>query len=127
MNAATTSNVLNPVCEVSHLKSEPVCEDIAGHIGMDQNDPGFAADPEARSQRLAAEMGSPGDLSRALRNVYRPSRWLDFLLVVFPTIFFLSGALQNFLFEYIEPWVSRNAPTYLRLFTCRCTLHHWSS
>jgi len=93
----------------SPKKRTVLLEEIAGHIEMAQNDPGFAADPEARSQRLAAEMGSPGDLSRALRNVYRPSRWLDFLLVVFPTIFFLTGALQNFLFEYIEPWVSRNA------------------
>jgi len=64
-------------------------EEIAGHIEAARDDPGFAHDPEGRSQRLAAEMGSPEDMSRGLREVHRPNRWIDCLLVMLPGILVL--------------------------------------
>jgi hypothetical protein len=35
---------------------------------------------------LDAEMGSPEDLGRGFKQLYRPRRWLDFLLVVVPAL-----------------------------------------
>ena len=82
-------------------------EEIAGHIEAAQMDPGFSADrsgAEAPGKRLAAEMGSPEDLGRGLREVHRPRRWIDFLLVMVPV--FLVLPLVNGIFQLLFPHLS---------------------
>ncbi len=61
-------------------------EEIAAHIEAGENDPGLGRDAADRARRLEKELGSPADLGHRLRQVHRPGRWLDFLLVTLPTI-----------------------------------------
>jgi hypothetical protein len=82
-------------------------EEIAGHIEAAQMDPGFGPDragTETRGQRLAVEMGSPEELGRGLREVHRPKRWIDFLLVMIPLLLVLP--LVNGLFQLLFPQVN---------------------
>lgn len=61
-------------------------EEIAAHIEAGENDPGLGRDAADRARRLETELGSPKDLGHRLRQVHRPGRWLDYLLVTIPTI-----------------------------------------
>ncbi len=58
-------------------------EEIRAHIEEGLEDPHLGP-VEQRSQKLEAEMGSPNDMSRNFKEIYRPNRWIDFLLVFVP-------------------------------------------
>jgi hypothetical protein len=82
-------------------------EEIAGHIEAAQMDAGFGSNPsgpDAPGQRLAAEMGSPEELGRGLREVHRPNRWIDFLLVTIPL--FLVLPLVSDILQLLFPQVN---------------------
>ncbi len=59
-------------------------EEVAAHIEDGLADPQLGNDLPERGQKLDAEMGSPHDLGRGLKEIHRPNRWVDFLLVFVP-------------------------------------------
>jgi hypothetical protein len=79
---------------ISHLQSElkgfsaqdkaALIEEVAAHIEEGQDDPRLGRDAMERKKKLEAEMGSPNDLGRRLKEIHRPNRWVDFLLVFVP-------------------------------------------
>ncbi len=75
-------------------------EEIAAHIEAGEKDPGLGGDAAARAVRLEKELGSPDELGRRLCQVHRPGRWLDYFLVVLPTVLIYP------LLPLIATWVS---------------------
>lgn len=59
-------------------------EEVAAHIEDGLADPQLGNDLPERGQKLESEMGSPHDLGRSLKEIHRPNRWVDFLLVFVP-------------------------------------------
>jgi len=74
-------------------EKEVLIEEIANHIEMGLDDEQINQDSITGIQKLEAEMGSPSDLGCGLKEVYRPNRWVDFLLVFIP-----SNILRYFLY-----------------------------
>lgn len=74
-------------------EKEALIEEIANHIEMGLDDEQLSQDSIKGMQKLEAEMGSPSDLGHGFQEVYRPNRWVDFLLVFIP-----SNILRYFLY-----------------------------
>lgn len=96
----------------SQEKTELI-EEIAAHIEAGEKDPGLGHDIADRAGRLEKELGSPDELGRRLRQVHRPGRWLDYFLVVLPTVLIfpllpLIAALVSSLPAQVESisWIS---------------------
>ena len=79
-------------------------EEIAAHIEEGENDPQLGQLADDRSNRLEQELGSPDDLGRGLRQVHRPRRWWDVLLVLLPT--FLIFPLMTL----VSYWIAGGIP-----------------
>jgi hypothetical protein len=75
-------------------------EEIAAHIEAGEKDPGLGHDAVDRARRLEKELGSPDELGRGLRQVHRPGRWLNYCLVVLPTVLIFP------LLPLIATWMS---------------------
>ncbi len=94
-----------------HLKGFPpekqaeLMEEIRSHIESGENDPGMGGDAEQRQEKLKNELGSPEDLGGGLQSVYRPNRFIDYLLVAVPyALYPLLGMLYTRLLPQY-PWV----------------------
>ncbi len=59
-------------------------DEIASHMESGGEDPHMGTDQTARMQNTLREMGSPDDLGRGLRNVHRPTPWLEFAVIFVP-------------------------------------------
>ena len=70
----------------SRQEQNALIEEIGSHLEDGAQDPGLDPDPQRRVEKLMAEMGSPAQLSRGLRDVHRPGRAVDFLLILLPTL-----------------------------------------
>lgn len=80
---------------INHLNSElkgfspqekaVLIEEVTTHIEEGQSDNQLGHDAQERNQKLQAEMGSPNDLGRRLKEVHHPNGWIDFLLVFIPS------------------------------------------
>jgi hypothetical protein len=68
----------------SSEEREALIEEIASHIEEGETDPHFSEDMGNKIRSLECEMGSPRDLGRAFKDVYRPTNWIEYLLVVSP-------------------------------------------
>lgn len=73
-----------------------ILAEIESHIESADRDPQGEQDPQERQRSLMRELGSPQDLARGFRSVYRPGGWIDYLLVIVPE--FILFPLLGFLF-----------------------------
>ena len=64
-------------------------EEIRSHLDSGEGDPALGDDLLQRHRKLEAEMGSPQQMAQGFKNVHRPNRWLDFLLVIVPKLVIL--------------------------------------
>ena len=84
MNADEYLNQLKTALKgFSAQETAVLVEEIRAHIEEGQADPQLGQ-ADQRGQKLQAEMGAPGDLGRAFKEIYHPNRWVDFLLVFVP-------------------------------------------
>lgn len=73
-------------------------EEIGNHIESGQQE---GRESGSRGVNvLVTELGSPEDLGQGFKAVYRPNRWLDFLLVVIP-VYLLFRLIQVLIFGFI--------------------------
>lgn len=63
-------------------QQDEILAEIAAHLEDG------AADPAFGEARVLAEMGAPGDMGSGFHSVYRPNRWLDFVLIFAPIYLF---------------------------------------
>lgn len=77
-------------------QQDEILAEVAAHIEEGERDD-REPDLVARRQRILDEMGSPADMGAGFRDVYRPNRWLEFLLIVIPAYLFfpLINVLYN--------------------------------
>jgi len=112
---------------IDHLQSElkgfsaqekaALIEEVTTHIEEGQDDTRLGHDVQERYQKLEVEMGSPNDLGRRLKEIHRPNRWLDFLLVFlpfeilkYPILIILTMVLGNLALTNSSPF---SAPYYM--------------
>lgn len=66
-----------------------ILEEIASHIESGQGDPSLGGDSTERQCRLLKELGSPELMGKKMKQVHRPNRLLDLLLVLIPALVFI--------------------------------------
>ena len=71
----------------SAQEQDDLIEEISTHFESGENDPELGKDPQQRRQKVRAEMGSPRQLGNGFRDVHRPGRLVDYLLILIPTLF----------------------------------------
>jgi hypothetical protein len=79
-------------------------EEITSHIESAETDPALADSPEQRRRKLMAELGSPKELEKGFRAIYRPDRWIDFLLIAVPLLIiipYFNTLLLNYYYVYV--------------------------
>jgi HAAS domain-containing protein len=72
-------------------------DEIRSHMESGQADEGMGKDPGQRESRLMNELGSPEDMGRGLKALYRPNRFLDYLLIAIPytlSLYFTEAYLR---------------------------------
>lgn len=76
-----------------------ILAEIATHLESGEQDEARGADAVSRQARVLAEMGAPRDMGDGFHAVYRPNRWLDFLLIFAPlyVVYPLLNVAYNFL------------------------------
>lgn len=63
-------------------------EEISSHIESHQEDARIAQKSEERRNKLMSELGSPQEMGRKFKMIYRPDRFVEFLLVVIPYLLY---------------------------------------
>ena len=63
-------------------------EEISSHIESHQEDSRIAQNSEERRNKLMSELGSPQEMVRKFKMIYRPNRFVEFLLVVIPYLLY---------------------------------------
>ncbi len=76
-------------------------EEIRSHLDAGKQDPGMGSNPEERRSRTMNELGSPKGLARQFRDLYRPDRMLDYLLILIP--FPLHSYVSLFYINIVMP------------------------
>jgi hypothetical protein len=80
-------------------------EEIKSHIESGEADQRLGQEPEQRTNKLLNELGSPGEIGRGFRAIYRPNRVMDFLLCAIPYVLslFLTAFYMGLRPRY--PWM----------------------
>lgn len=79
-------------------------EEIGSHIESHEEDLRTAKDPEVRRNKMMSELGSPQEMGKRFKMIYRPDRFIEFLLVAIPYLLypFVNVMLQKmFGVEYV--------------------------
>ncbi len=87
-------------------------EEIKSHIESGEADGNLGKSAQQRSDRLMEELGSPEDMGKGFRALYRPSRLVDFLLVAVP---FALYPLLNMLYVRFAPTMDVRADILIHL------------
>ena len=74
--------------DFSPEEQEALVEEISSHIESGEADPHLGMDVTKRRKKLMNELGSPKDMGAGFKELYRPSGWIDFLLIVVPYFFY---------------------------------------
>ncbi len=74
--------------------------EILSHIESGEEDPNLGRDPQARRQRVMAELGSPEQMGSGFKQVHRSNRLLDFLIAFIPSLF-LFPLITSFVFLFL--------------------------
>jgi hypothetical protein len=92
---------------------EDLLEEIASHIESGERDPQREEDGDY-ARWLKTEMGSPEQMGRGLRNLYRPNRLVDLLWVLVP--YFIVNGLVSLVFNIFwhtsDPGVNPASPYF---------------
>jgi hypothetical protein len=64
---------------------QDLLDEIASHLESGQQDP-HLGDEAAREKKILSEMGTPEQMGRGLRGLYRPNRLVDLLWVYIPDV-----------------------------------------
>ncbi len=89
------------------LKSFPAEERIAimaelrSHAESAEADPRMGRNGEERRDKLMKELGSPEDMGKGFKALYRPSRFIDYLLILIP--FLIYPYLNSFYATVVIP------------------------
>lgn len=70
-------------------EQEDLIEEIRSHIEGGEEDPRMGRDMGERRKRIMNELGSPKDMGKGLKALYRPDRLMDYLLILIPYLFYL--------------------------------------
>lgn len=83
-------------------EQEAFIEEISSHIEESEKDPKTGKNIEQRRRKLMRELGSPKDMGRGLKAVYRPDRLIDYLLIAIPYAFYplLNSLYINLMPQY---------------------------
>jgi hypothetical protein len=84
-------------------------DEIASHIESGQDDASFG------EERVMAELGTPEEMERGLRNVHRPNQLVNLLLLLFPELilFRLIQVLLNVFYGPLKEWTVLDPHLYL--------------
>lgn len=77
-------------------------DEIYSHIESGEEDTKVSNDSEHRRKKMIHELGSPKDMSRNFQELYRPNRFVDYLLILIP----------YFLYPYLNSLYSNLMPRY---------------
>jgi hypothetical protein len=80
-------------------------EELRSHIESGEADSRLGSDAEQRRGRLMKELGSPEDMGRGFKALYRPNRVVDYLLVAIPYIGSLFFTQYYLTLRPQYPWV----------------------
>jgi hypothetical protein len=128
MNAEEYLDHLNAELKGFHPEEKAeLIEEVAVHIEDGLADPRLGNDLPERGQKLESEMGSPHDLGRGLKEIYRPNRWVDFLLVFVPyeilkypiliiLTLILGGLARTNSSPFSEPHIMANSRIFFLLY-----------
>ena len=75
-------------------------EEIRSHVESGAADPRMGQDPQQRTKKLMNELCSAKDMGSGFKALYRPNRFVDYLLVVIP---YLLYPLLNMLYLRLRP------------------------
>lgn len=80
-------------------------EEIRSHIESGENDPRMGKDAGQRAEKLMKEMGSSSDIGNGFKEIYRPNRLVDYLLIALPYTLslYLTAVYMQFRPQY--PWM----------------------
>lgn len=79
-------------------------EEIGSHIESHEEDLRTIKDPEERRNKMVSELGSPQEMGKRFKMIYRPDRFVEFLFVAIPYLLypFVNVMFQNMLgAEYV--------------------------
>ena len=77
-------------------------DEINSHIESGEEDSKIGKDSEHRREKMIHELGSPKDMGRNFQELYRPNRFIDYLLILLP----------YFLYPYLNTLYSTLMPRY---------------
>lgn len=88
----------------SSEEQEALVEEIRSHMESGEADPKMGQNLEQRRTALMAELGSPDELGRNFKAIYRQNRFIDFLWIAIPYILypFLNMLYMDLMPKY--PW-----------------------
>ncbi len=82
-----------------------IMDEISSHVDSGQSDAGNGGNLHERSSKLIKELGSPQDMGHGFRSVYRPNRFIDYLLVAVPYVLSLYLVEIYLRFRPQYPWM----------------------
>ncbi len=85
----------------SPVEQEALLEEIRSHLDAGEQDPRMGRNGDERMARIMNELGSPKDLARQFKDIYRPGRILDYLLILIPVL--LQPYLDIFYINVVMP------------------------
>ncbi|HLO14186.1 MAG TPA: hypothetical protein VK206_05115 [Anaerolineales bacterium] len=88
--------------DFSLKEQEELVEEINSHIEDAEEDPKMGKDAEQRRKKLMNELGSPKEIGRGFKEIYRPDRLIDYLLIAIPYLFYpyLNSLYTNLMSKY---------------------------
>lgn len=72
----------------STKEQEALIEEISSHIEDGEEDPKMGKEVLQRRKKLMNELGSPKDMANGFKDTYQPNRFLDYLFILIPYLFY---------------------------------------
>ena len=86
-------------------EQEALVEEIRSHIESGEEDPDMGKNLEQRRRTLMAELGSPEELGRNFKAIYRQHRFIDFLWITIPYALYPFLNILYYKLMPTYPWV----------------------
>ncbi len=74
--------------DFSPAEQASLLEEIGSHIESHEEDLRATKDPEERRKIIMSELGSPNEMGKRFKLIYRPDRFVEFLLAVVPYLLY---------------------------------------
>jgi hypothetical protein len=82
-----------------------ILDEIQSHAESGQDDTRMGMDEEQRRRKLMNELGSPQDLGKGLKALYRPNRFAEYLLIALPYTLSLFMTDLYLRLRPLYPWM----------------------